>query len=127
MSRIIEKAKTFLILIKIHILFKKNRIPLKWKTWYLTKSYLCKKKIFKKEFNKIFCIGLSKTGTVSLNHALNILGIKAKHYPAINAAMYVDIEKHDAISDTPVAGVYKILDKKYSSIGVICSYNLRIG
>lgn len=113
MSRIIEKAKTFLILFKIHILFKNNRIPLRWKIWYLRKSFQYKKRIFKKDFNKIFCIGLSKTGTVSLNHALNILGIKAKHYPAIDSAMYVDIEKHDAISDTPVAGVYKILDKKY--------------
>ncbi len=28
---------------------------------------------------KIFCIGLSKTGTTSLNKALNILGIKSTH------------------------------------------------
>lgn len=33
------------------------------------------------KFNKIFCIGLSRTGTTSLYEALNLLGIKTVHFP----------------------------------------------
>lgn len=34
-----------------------------------------------KSYNKIFGIGLSKTGTTSLHYALEILGFKAIHFP----------------------------------------------
>jgi len=30
---------------------------------------------------KVFCLGLSKTGTSSLSEALNLLGIRTVHYP----------------------------------------------
>ncbi|MCZ6834530.1 MAG: hypothetical protein O7G85_02035, partial [Planctomycetota bacterium] len=34
-----------------------------------------------KDFNKVFGIGLSRTGTRSLNEALTILGIPSCHWP----------------------------------------------
>ena len=34
-----------------------------------------------KENQKVFGLGLSRTGTTSLGRALNILGIKTIHYP----------------------------------------------
>lgn len=58
---------------------------------------------------KIFGIGLSRTGTTSLNNALKILGYTSIHYPlAID-----DIDKHDAATDASVAAIYKELDVKY--------------
>ena len=33
------------------------------------------------KFNKIFCIGLMKTGTTSITKALNLLGYKIVHRP----------------------------------------------
>jgi len=58
---------------------------------------------------KVFGIGLSRTGTNSLNKALEILGYKACHYPE----SLEEIEEYDAATDIPVARDYKILDKKY--------------
>ena len=39
---------------------------------------ICKKT--PKDDSKIFCIGLNKTGTTSLHHALEILGFKSIHW-----------------------------------------------
>lgn len=68
---------------------------------------------------KIFAIGLSKTGTVSLTSALEILGYRTIHYPRFS---YIQgkckikpkiLEKYDAITDTPVAASYPELDKAH--------------
>jgi 3'-phosphoadenosine 5'-phosphosulfate (PAPS) 3'-phosphatase len=70
---------------------------------------------------KIFGIGLSKTGTTSLAHALGILGFKIKdclgvtHYSpgdlsSINSAA---LESYDALTDTPIPSFYKELDSRY--------------
>jgi len=34
-----------------------------------------------RSFNKVFCLGLSRTGTTSLFHALRALGLRPFHYP----------------------------------------------
>lgn len=58
---------------------------------------------------KIFGIGLSRTGTTSLNTALIQLGYSAIHFPTHFDA----VERHDAATDTPVALNYRSLDQRY--------------
>lgn len=63
----------------------------------------------KRSYNKIFGIGLSKTGTTSLTNALKMLGFKAEHY-------FFNLNKMDQLdagTDTPITAQYKMLDKKY--------------
>ena len=55
---------------------------------------------------KVFGIGLSKTGTTSLNEALGILGLKSKHY-FFNLDQ---IEELDAATDLPIARAFRELD-----------------
>jgi hypothetical protein len=68
--------------------------------------------------NKVFGIGLSKTGTTSLHEALALLGYGSKHYPiemltldsgrlGINLHQVMEF---DALTDTPIARFYKELD-----------------
>ncbi len=70
---------------------------------------------------KVFGIGLSRTGTTSLTEALRALGYKAVHCPLsivalnggglkLNAAI---VEQFDAFTDSPVARVYRELDQTY--------------
>ncbi len=76
--------------------------------------------LFKTEqsVSKIFCIGLSKTGTTSLTKALSILGYRSFHFPWTmlryqNGRLSVVEEKvrpYDALSDIPVARFYQELD-----------------
>lgn len=61
---------------------------------------------------KIFGIGLSRTGTTSLHHALEILGYRSIHYPPLDRIHEV-LEDHDAASDTPVACIFRELDCRY--------------
>jgi len=65
-----------------------------------------------KDFNKIFCIGLSRTGTLSVHEALKKLGFTSVHYPKL-ANLWSVVDKNDAISDTPVSINYIKLDKHY--------------
>jgi 3'(2'), 5'-bisphosphate nucleotidase len=70
---------------------------------------------------KIFCIGLSKTGTTSLARALEILGYKTRDY--IGVTRYIagdlssinlqEIDANEAFTDTPIPSFYKQLDEKY--------------
>lgn len=65
---------------------------------------------------KIFGIGLSKTGTTSLHHALMQLGFKSKHYPQRPELFSCDfryLEGYDAITDIPVAPFYAQLDEVF--------------
>ena len=76
---------------------------------------------------KVFGIGLSRTGTTSLNEALNILGIKSLHFPSfVGPLSYCGILKinaehfdYDGLTDTPVAYSYKKLDKKFPGSKII--------
>jgi hypothetical protein len=78
--------------------------------------------------SKIFGLGLSKTGTSSLIHALQRLGIPSCHFPSdettrdeITAYLKAPVEKlyltilnsAVAIADTPVCCVYPALDRTY--------------
>lgn len=71
--------------------------------------------------SKIFGIGLSKTGTTSLAHALEILGYKTKDYPGITRYRAGDlasidlsvVDAHDALTDTPIPSFYRELDRQY--------------
>jgi hypothetical protein len=60
--------------------------------------------------NRIFGIGLSRTGTTSLTHALMHVGIDMIHYPTEEQLFDPKVK---AISDIPVAYHFKDLDKKF--------------
>lgn len=70
---------------------------------------------------KIFGIGLSKTGTTSLAHALELLGYKTRDYPGLARYAPGDLasidagllDAHDALTDTPIPSFYRELDAKY--------------
>ncbi len=71
---------------------------------------------------KIFGIGLSKTGTTSLTHALEMLDVRAVHYPKddrtieqlTQADFNLDLFEHvDAVTDTPVVPYYKDFDRLF--------------
>lgn len=59
--------------------------------------------------NKIFGIGLSRTGTSSLYEALRVLGINACHYPT----NYNDMQHYQACVDASVTFGYKFLDAMF--------------
>jgi Sulfotransferase domain len=71
---------------------------------------------------KVFGLGLSKTGTSSLGEALNQLGIRTIHYP-FDARTYAELtggvyrlsllEEYQAVVDIPVAPFYPQLDACY--------------
>lgn len=72
--------------------------------------------------NKIFGIGLSKTGTTSLTCALRMLGYRAKHFPFTTvrydgagqrAICFEKIDRYGALTDTPIPAIYKELDERY--------------
>jgi hypothetical protein len=71
---------------------------------------------------KVFGLGLSKTGTSSLGEALNMLGIKTIHYPhdrrtlaELRGGNYKlsILEKYQGVVDIPVAPYYAQLDRIY--------------
>ena len=59
--------------------------------------------------NKIFGIGLSRTGTTTLTHVLKDLGYNIVHYPRSEK----EIQNTDGATDIPVTVRYKELDKMY--------------
>ena len=59
---------------------------------------------------KVFGVGLSRTGTVSLNAALSLLGYQAKHFPP-PLQVVAAAEKYGALTDTPVALHVETLDR----------------
>lgn len=62
--------------------------------------------------NKIFGIGLSRTGTSSLTKALQMLGYKAIHYPRLKDIFEL-AKKYDAMTDTTVCVCFEELDKRF--------------
>ncbi len=72
--------------------------------------------------NKVIAVGLGHTGTRSLNQALIMLGIPAKHWPhdretyheLANGVYRLSIlEKYDAVTDVTLAPFYAQLDQEY--------------
>ncbi len=84
---------------------------------------------------KIFGIGLSKTGTSSLAHALEILGYRVKDYPGIERYTPGDLscidpallEQYDALTDTPIPSFYRELDRAYPGAKFILTVREREG
>lgn len=69
-----------------------------------------------RSFNKVFGIGLSRTGTTSLDAALWHLGLESAHNPSPAAMIHGDfraLEALDAGTDISVASVFKALDKSF--------------
>lgn len=73
---------------------------------------------------RIFGIGMHKTGTTSLHHALNILGLDSAHWPSASWARKIwremnilgrseTLERHHAICDLPISNLYRKLDAAY--------------
>ncbi len=72
-------------------------------------------------FNKIFGIGLPRTGTTSLNIALNTLGISSVHFPF---SLYENndrtiLNQYTAFIDTPIPLLYQELDQLCPNSGFI--------
>jgi hypothetical protein len=74
------------------------------------------------QHQKVFGLGLSKTGTSSLTEALNLVGIRSVHYPfdertleELKAGCYrlSILEEYQGIMDLPVAPFYAQLDRVY--------------
>ena len=71
--------------------------------------------------NKIFGIGLSKTGTTSLANALQILGYKTKDNMGVGKYATGDlssvdldvVDANDALTDTPIPSFYRELDARF--------------
>lgn len=81
----------------------------------------------------VFNIGLSKTGTTSLNDALNVLGYNAYHLPPITRSEprpggKIDLEwtwwvhRYDALTDLSVAAVWRELDARYPNAKFIYTH-----
>jgi len=73
--------------------------------------------------NKIFGIGLPKTGTWSLCAAINSLGFKSLHYidPG-NFDFYISvIEKYEFINDCPINYIFEDLSLQYPNSKFICT------
>ena len=73
---------------------------------------------------RIFGIGMHKTGTTSLHHALEILGFDSAHWNSAHWAKRIwremnqqgrspTLEKHYALSDFPITTLFKKLDAGY--------------
>lgn len=67
------------------------------------------------KFNKIFGIGLSRTGTSSLTYALRSLGFNIIHHPrpSFLPEMKQVIDDYDGATDSPIAYQFKALDILY--------------
>lgn len=72
-------------------------------------------------FSKVFGIDLPRTGTTSLNIALNQLGIASKHFPF---ELYTNknkslLNQYTGFVDSPIPFMYKELDNLYPQSGFI--------
>jgi hypothetical protein len=76
---------------------------------------------FRRPVQKVFGIGLHRTGTTSLTEALRILGFKSVHYPyavfrSESAGCVLETKqaaRFDAITDLPAARFYRELDEAF--------------
>lgn len=73
---------------------------------------------------RIFGVGLSKTGTVSLHQALKLLGYDSWHWSSAHAAKSIwqemksegrsqSLERYEALTDLPIPILYRELDVAY--------------
>jgi hypothetical protein len=77
---------------------------------------------------RVFGLGLSRSGTMSLTHALNLLGYRAIHFPddertRVEVMRFLGTEgtllrlsvldRFDAATDTPICATFEALDAAY--------------
>ncbi|MBT5813105.1 MAG: hypothetical protein HOI15_01960 [Opitutales bacterium] len=65
---------------------------------------------------KVLYIGLSRSGTTSLNHVLSELGLKSVHFCGFLLSDLPNWEKcgeFDALGDSPIPSLYKELDRRF--------------
>lgn len=72
-------------------------------------------------FSKVFGIGLPRTGTTSLNIALNTVGVSSIHFPF---SLYESLDskiisQYTGFVDSPLSYLYQKLDIKYPGSGFI--------
>jgi len=62
--------------------------------------------------NKVFGVGLARTGTTSLHHAINALGLRSApdSLPLLDGIDLDFLASHDAFFDNPIPFRYKTLD-----------------
>lgn len=72
-------------------------------------------------FSKIFGIGLPRTGTTSLNVALNTIGIPSIHFPfsLYELEDLSILDQYTAFVDSPIPSLYHQLDGIYPDAGFI--------
>lgn len=72
-------------------------------------------------FNKIFGIGLPRTGTTSLYMALNELGIHTVHFPfSLYETDHLSVlDQYQGFVDTPIPMLYQKLDKMCPNAGFV--------
>ena len=88
------------------------------------------KTVLDKQKSKIFCIGLSRTGTTSLHRILLDLGFKSVHFCDFLIDDKPDFSKcidFDAFGDTPIPLLYKDLDYKYPNSKFIITIRQKQG
>lgn len=73
--------------------------------------------------NKIFGIGLPKTGTFSLCFAMRLLGYKSIHYIKPNTYSFYKniILKNDFINDCPINYIFDLLAEEFKNSKFICT------
>lgn len=67
-------------------------------------------------FNRAFGIGLSKTGTTSLDGAFAMLGLRSVHYPLPEQMVSGDhsfLDAYDAATDISISAYFPALDERY--------------
>lgn len=67
-------------------------------------------------FNKVFGIGLSKTGTTTLDGAFTLLGLRSVHYPFPERMVAGDLaflDNLDAATDISITAYYRELDRRF--------------
>jgi hypothetical protein len=67
-------------------------------------------------WNKVFGIGLSKTGTLSLDAAFGMLGLRSVHYPPAEDMLegrFSVLAGYDAASDISVSVAFRELDRAF--------------
>ncbi|MHA1408732.1 MAG: sulfotransferase family protein [Candidatus Odinarchaeia archaeon] len=72
-----------------------------------------KQKRKRRKINKIFCIGLPRTGTVSITNALKILGYESIHFVQYSDMFWRTLDIKDAFSDMTICCIFELLDCLY--------------
>lgn len=80
---------------------------------------------------KVFGIGLSRTGTTSLDAALELLGYRVRHFPSLSLLLgrlgikNRELRQYDALTDRPVTHFYKPPDARFPGTKVFDTKQFR--